>query len=329
MRSAAQVARLLTLVPYLQQRQWVDLADVAEDFHVTKEQVLADLEVLVMCGLPGGLPDDLIEVDLEVARDEGVVNLRNAPDLRPLRFTRDEATSLIVAVEAVREVADAATAQAAQRVLDKLTDLVGDGTPPVSITVDAGDDAVRDQVANAIEQNQRLRLTYDGVARRETTSPTVDPVRIEVRDGASYLVAWALERQDWRTYRLDRIADVTAVGHPAEDHGLAPSIAGWFDGASDANIVTLDVDAEAAWVAEYYPTRDVTALPDGGARIVLSIVDPGWLTGLLLRLGPHVRAVDPPQAAADALAEAAAVVDQTPELGRTGSCKPVAGAFRD
>ena len=307
MTSSAQVSRLLTLVPYLHQRGWVEVADAAEDFGVTPQQLLRDLEVLVMCGLPGGLPDDLIEIDLEMARDEGVIHLRNAPVRRPLRFTRDEATSLIVAVEAVREVADAATAQAAQRVIDKLAALVG-GAPPVSIVVAAGDDAVRDKLAAAIEQGQRVRLTYDGAARRETTTPLVDPVRVEVRDGVSYLVAWAVERAGWRNYRLDRVAAVTPAGQPTEEHGPAPALAGWFDEASGANVVWLDLDAEAAWVTEYYPARSVEELPGGGVRVGLPVGDPAWLTGLLLRLGPHVRAVDPPAAAADALAEARASI---------------------
>ena len=303
---SAQAARLLTLVPYLYQRDWVEVAVIADDFGVSQKQILADLEVLVMCGLPGGLPDDLIEIDLDVARSEGLVHLRNAPVRRPLRLTRDEATSLAVAVEAVREVADVGTADAAGRVLDKLAALLGNTGTGVSIDLAAGSDTVRDRLRVAIEQGDQLQLTYDGAARRETTHPVVDPVRIEVRDGASYLTAWALERDDWRTYRLDRIADAAPTGQKAADHGAAPVAAGWFDESSGANVVRLDLDADAAWVIEYYPTRDVQPLDGGGIQVTLPVGDPGWLTGLLLRLGPHVLAVDPPQAAAEAINEATA-----------------------
>jgi len=303
-----QVSRLLTLVPYLCARDWVDIADVAEDFGVTPKQVLADLEVLVMCGLPGGLPDDLIEIDLDVARDEGLVHLRNAPMERPLRLRRDEATSLIVAVEAVRELGDAFTSEVAMRVREKLAALAGDSTPRVIIDLAAGSDAVRECLRVAIEDARQVRLTYDGAARRETTHPVVDPVGVEVRDGASYLVGWAIERDDWRTYRLERIAEVEVTGEAVVDHGAAPVTTGWFAEASGANAVRLDLDAEAAWVVEYYPTRDVVALPEGGVSVTLPVGDPGWLTGLLLRLGPHVRVVDPPQAAAEAIAEARAAL---------------------
>ena len=241
-----QVSRLLTLVPYLCSRDWVSVAEVAQDFGVPEKQVLADLEVLVMCGLPGGLPDDLIEIDLDVARSEGLVHLHNAPLERPLRLRRDEATSLIVAVEAVREVADAATAAVAQRVLDKLSALVGDAGTGVSIDLEAGSSQVRDRLQDAIASGRQMRLTYDGAARRETTQPVVDPVAIEVQDGASYLVAWAIERADWRHYRLDRVAEAEPTGQAAESHGAPPVNTGWFDESADANIVRLDLDGEAA-----------------------------------------------------------------------------------
>jgi len=305
-----QVSRLLTLVPYLCARDWVSVAEVAKDFGVSEKQVLADLEVLVMCGLPGGLPDDLIEIDLDVARSEGLVHLHNAPMARPLRLRRDEATSLLVAVEAVREVADAKTAAVAERVLGKLAGLVGDIGTGVSIDLSVGSDAVRDRLADAISRGDQMRLTYDGAARRETTSPVVDPVAIETRDGASYLVAWALERDDWRTYKLDRIADAEPTGQATSDHGAPPVKVGWFDESTPANVVCLTLAPEASWVAEYYPTRDVEVLPGGGIRVTLPVGDPGWLTGLLLRLGDRVLAVDPPLAATEALREAAAALSQ-------------------
>lgn len=72
-----QVARLLAMVPYLQARPGVPIAEVAEAFGDAR-QVLADLNVLWMCGLPGGLPDDLIEIDMDAVEGEGIVHLGNA-----------------------------------------------------------------------------------------------------------------------------------------------------------------------------------------------------------------------------------------------------------
>ena len=51
-----QVARLLTLVPYLHARGEVGLDEAAARLGVTAEQLVKDLQVLFMCGLPGRLP---------------------------------------------------------------------------------------------------------------------------------------------------------------------------------------------------------------------------------------------------------------------------------
>ena len=66
-----QVARLLTLVPYLHARDSVRLDEAAVALGVSPHQLLKDLKVLLMCGLPGGYPDDLIDVDLDALEDPG------------------------------------------------------------------------------------------------------------------------------------------------------------------------------------------------------------------------------------------------------------------
>ncbi|MET0999512.1 MAG: WYL domain-containing protein, partial [Marmoricola sp.] len=70
-----QVSRLLALVPYLQSRTDMSLAQVAAEFGVDPDQIMSDLKVLWMCGLPGLTPDKMIEVDFEAIEDdpEGVV----------------------------------------------------------------------------------------------------------------------------------------------------------------------------------------------------------------------------------------------------------------
>ena len=85
--SADQVARLLALIPYLQARPGITLADAAAAFSISQKQLMADLWVAFMCGLPGGMPGDLIEVDMDAVEGEGVIRLSNAAVLsKPLRL---------------------------------------------------------------------------------------------------------------------------------------------------------------------------------------------------------------------------------------------------
>ena len=99
MTSASQVPRLLALVPYLQSHPDADLAETAAVFGVPPRQLVADLKVLWFCGLPGGAPGDLIEVDMD-ALDAGTIRLTNAEFLaRPQRFTPEEALSADIQAE--------------------------------------------------------------------------------------------------------------------------------------------------------------------------------------------------------------------------------------
>ena len=302
MTSGSQVPRLLALVPYLQAHPDADLEATASVFDVTPRQLVADLKVLWFCGLPGGAPGDLIEVDMD-ALESGTIRLTNAEFLaRPHRFTPEEAMSLVVALAALEEMADAELGPAVRSARAKLEGAVGGGTDKVAIAVSAGQESIRGQLADAIAAGVAVRLTYHGASRGVATTPVVDPARLGTRDGYGYLTAWAHERAGWRTYRLDRIVAVDPLEQATTDHGPAPALAsGWLDDRPNAVEVTLDLRPGGRWITEYHPLVATEELPDGLLRVRMRVADPGWFRRLLLRLGPAVARVDPPQAAASAI----------------------------
>ena len=112
--SAEQVQRMLVEVPYLMTNPGIGVDEAAEAFGITPAQLGRDLQALWMCGLPGQGGGDLIEIDMDAVEDSGVIRLGNADYLsRPMRFTPDEATSLVVALEAVAELVRAHRRRAA------------------------------------------------------------------------------------------------------------------------------------------------------------------------------------------------------------------------
>ena len=282
---------------------------------MTPRQLMSDLRVAWFCGLPGGLPGDLIEVDMDLVETEGRIRLSNADFLsRPLRFTPDEATSLVVALRVLAEIADPDTADAVASAMKKLEAAVGH-TPGVGVRLSAGENDVRSAIAEGIEAGRALRLTYHGASRDEVTTPLVDPARVAVRDGFAYLDAWSRERDAWRMYRIDRIATIEVTDAAAVDRGEPPDYGqGWLDSRPDATEVTLTLSPEGRWITEYFPMLEVTETDTGTVTARLLVADPVWFRRLLLRLGAAVLGVDPPEAAASA-AEAAR---RALELGRVG-----------
>lgn len=302
MTSASQVPRLLALVPYLQAHPDADLAQTASVFAVTQKQLVADLKVLWFCGLPGGAPGDLIEVDMD-ALASGRIRLTNAEFLaRPQRFTPEEALSLIVALRAIEEMADAELGPAVRSARAKLEAAMGGGAERVAIDVSAGQEAIRGQLADAIAAGRAVRLTYHGASRGVATEPMVDPAGLGTRDGYGYLTAWAHGRAGWRTYRLDRIVAVEETGQAVGGHGPVPALAsGWLDERPDAAEVILDLRPAGHWITEYHPMVSVQRLPGDILRARMLVADPAWFRRLLLRLGPAVARIDPPEAAASAI----------------------------
>lgn len=138
-----------------------------------------------------------------------------------------------------------------------------------------------------------------------------------VLDGYGYLEAWCYLAGGLRTFRLDRIVDVEVTEADVAEHDveLRDLSAGWFDTLADAPSVTLELDPQAAWIAEYYPTEHVTPRPGGGLVVTLRVTHPSWLEGMLLRLGGHARVLSPVGAGDAAGQVAQEALDQYAALG--------------
>ncbi|HLL08640.1 MAG TPA: WYL domain-containing protein [Nocardioidaceae bacterium] len=307
-----QVQRLLALVPYLRARDGIAIEQVAADFGVSPGQIGNDLHVLWFCGLPGAVSGDLIDVDMDALDGEGVVRLGNADYLgRPLRLDVHEALALIVALRTLHEVCGPGERDAIDRALLKLESAAGDAmsrAEQVDVQIEAPDRAVSDAVNESLRTGKRLRIAYYVPARDETTEREVDPMRLVVAEGRSYLEAWCRRVEDVRMFRLDRIAQIEVLAAAAEPPPQARSrdlSAGLFQPSPTDLLATVELDPSARWVAEYYPCESVTELGSGRMRVTLRVSDPAWLRRLVLRLGGAARLVSPAEDAAAIRAAAA------------------------
>ncbi|HEX2176316.1 MAG TPA: WYL domain-containing protein [Nocardioidaceae bacterium] len=300
----SQVERLLALVPYLRERGGVRIDRVAHDFGVTAQQIQDDLNVLWFCGLPGAMPGDLIDVDMDALEGEGVVHVDNTDFLdRPLRLDAHQALALIVALRTLREVAGSGERDAIDRALVKLENAAGDAgaiVDQVEVQIDGADQQVTDTVSSALQHKHRLRMSYFVPARDETTHRDVDPMRLVMAEGHTYLEAWCRRTEDTRMFRLDRVTAAEELDVPADPPPQAQPrdlSEGLFQPAPDDMLATVELVPGARWVADYYPHEGAEDLPDGRLRLRLRVSDPAWLVRLALRLGGQARVVIPSEVA--------------------------------
>ncbi|AKU16986.1 helix-turn-helix transcriptional regulator [Luteipulveratus mongoliensis] len=296
--ATARLSRLLTMVPWLVNRQGVDIEEASRDLGVTTSQIEADLQLLFLCGTPGHLPDDLIEAEWE----EGRVFLRNADTIaRPLRLSRDEALSLIVGLRTLAEVPGLGERDAIDRALAKLTEATGEtGEGSTRVQVALGDTSVRETLAlvrQAMEDpRRRIHLRYLVAARDEATERDVDPMRLVNIDSHWYLEGWCHRAQAVRLFRLDRVerAEILDVdGTPPPDARPRDLDDGIFTPAPEDLEVQLELEPGASWVTEYYPVDDIKDLGEGRTLVSLRAADPTWVRALVWRLGGQARVLAP------------------------------------
>jgi len=299
-----QVARLLTLVPYLHANAQGDvrLDDAAKLLGVPEKVLVKDLRVLYLCGLPGGYPDDLIDVDIDALVDpEGdrVIRVANADYLaRPLRLTPTEATAVIVALRALRggatspetaEVIDRALAKLEQAAAEGAAGLVDPGEQPA----DPGLVELRGRLERAVADRRQVRLAYWVPARDEESERVVDPRGVVTVQGVDYLDAWCHTAEAPRSFRLDRVREAVVLDSEVTVPVDRPRdlAEGFFTAADDVRTVTLRLAPEARWVAEYYSVTAERPQQDGSLEVDLVVADTRWLTRLLLRVAPHATVV--------------------------------------
>ncbi len=288
--AVGQLARLLALIPWLLQRPGVSITAAASEFGITEAQLRADLGLAFFCGLPGHMPDDLIDVSLE---DDRIVVTNADTIARPLRLAPDEAVALLVGLRALSDVPSPAGPDTLDRVIVKLERAAGDAADAhrhVTVAIE-GSDLAQEALSTALRQGRRLALRYYVPARDEVTSREVDPIRLLVVDGHSYLEAWCLLADDLRLFRLDRIEAAHVLDTPSTPRTTPPFRETIFDAEAAPWRVRLAVSPSAEWVLDAYRCEVVAREPQ--LIVELPVADLGWARQLVLRLGGSVSPLGP------------------------------------
>ncbi len=311
---SARLQRLLALVPYVVSRKAVGLAETATAFGVSERELVDDLNLLWCVELRS--PDPYCPIDLSYEGGEIVVSQAEQMD-RPLRLAVDEASALLVALRMLAEIGTGGEGSALSRTIAKLEAAAGEAGVPsaqVAVQVDkVAQQAVLTQLQDALARRRLVHLSYYVPGRDETTERDVDPMRLLVVEGRTYLEGWCRLAEAVRLFRLDRVlglrvldqaADVPAEAEPKDlDQGL-------YRPSPEDLRVEIELAPLGRWVAEYYPCETVQDLGDGRLRVKLRTPDSRWVRRLALRLGEDGRVIAPADLAAQVRDDAAAALAQ-------------------
>jgi proteasome accessory factor C len=163
----------------------------------------------------------------------------------------------------------------------------------------------------ALAAGKRVHLRHYNHNRDEVTERDVDPKRLLVVDGRTYLEGWCRLAEAPRKFRLDRVLDVTVLDVPAsvpEEAEWADVDAGLFQPSEADVLAELDLAAGARWVAEYYQCDSVIELGEGRLHVAIRTPDTSLIRRLALRLGEEGRVTAPAELADEVRSAAAAAL---------------------
>ncbi len=289
-----RLARVLAMVPWILAHPGVTIAELAERFEVSEQQIERELELLPFCGLPPYTADRLMDVTVG---EGGGVSIRLAEYFeRPLRLTPAEGLALLAAGRALLAVPGSDRDGPLASALAKLERTTGG---PGQLAVDVGDGGAHLQaLQDAVARRRQVELEYYSFARDEITTRVVNPWRVFHAFGAWYLAAWCHQASDERLFRVDRVRRADILPH---EISIEPPMADGSDDTADLVYtprpgdprVALELQPGAAWVVEAYPHEDAIEHADGSWRVVLAVSETAWLERLLLALGPDARVTAP------------------------------------
>ncbi|WP_210493718.1 WYL domain-containing protein [Patulibacter sp. SYSU D01012] len=300
---ADPTTRMLRLLSLLQTHRFWPGGELSGRLGVSPRTLRRDVERLRELGYP-------------VAATRGAAGgyrLEAGADLPPLLLDDDEAVAIAVGLRSAAGGAVAGMEETSVRALAKLEGLLptrlrrrvhalGAYTVPLMRTQGVRVDAdTLTTIAAACRDDERLRLRYrrrDG----EERDRTVEPHRLVCVERYWYLVAWDLHREDWRTFRVDRMGDVRASGTrfvpkelPAPD--AATFVARSLGASPTRYAVDATVEAPAAVVAQQVRPFRGTAEPEGEGRCRLRMQGDSlpWLAAALALLDADFTLHGPPE----------------------------------
>lgn len=293
--------RLLKLLGLLEGRIDWTADELADRLGVTTRTIRRDITRLRDLGYP-------VEA---LAGPGGGYRLGAGGKLPPLLLDDGEALAVALglrmsAMTAVGGIEDHSVSAIAKlehvmppRLRSRLEDISDVTTSTLGVSHTQVDHSALAAVAAAIRSRQRVRLAYVD-SRGSETDRHIEPVRLVHTGRRWYLVAFDLHRDDWRTFRLDRVTNPVATGmraiaregpDPVELVQRGITVDAWDFAAS----VILHASEDRAR-REIPPTIGiVVAIDEETSRLSIGADDMSWLARYLLGLSMRFEVEGPPE----------------------------------
>ncbi len=283
---------MLALTGYLIQNRQQKIADVANHFGISEQEIHDAVVTISLSGVGMYRPDELFFLDYDLL-EEGIVDVSFAPTLESVpRLSTRQAAAIASGLSYLESVLDESDRVEVAELMNLLSD-GGKRTSEMPFKVHPSRvDVEVTLTRQAISEDRLLSCSYINAAN-EVTSRQIEPISMESNDSIWYLRGYCRNKKEVRVFRLDRMRDIALENeklvrakYPEIDSSGIYSVSD-----SDTNVV-FDIDPEGfGMLADYKP--EYPAVGDKTLRVSIPIGDISTLGRVVSKYSGDVRVIEP------------------------------------
>lgn len=277
-----QESRLFKIVYYLLDKGQATAPDLAERFEVSVRTIYRDIDALSAAGIP---------IYAEVGRNGGI-RLMHDFVLDQVVLSEGEKQEILAALQSINITRNIGESQTLQK-LSALFALPSENWLEIDFSRwgNQGFDKEKFELLKAaVIHRRQVRICYagsDGTERERT----VQPYRLVYKAKAWYLKAFCTEKQDMRTFKLNRILELTLLEESFVRQSFSEEPE---DAEIDCPLVTLRFPKEMAYrVYDEFDGSQIERQENGDLIASARMPEGAWLTGFLLSFGTQVEILSP------------------------------------
>lgn len=275
--ASERALRLLDMVPFLNAHPGISLKELASAFKISTNQLIADLNLLFLCGLPGYTPLELIDLSF----DDGYVVVKEPQNLAdPRNLTDRELLYLLIGLSSLESELSGEKLEKVKELRAKLR-ISTKSSIPLGVVDASGSKSdlatLLPVIRESLEKRTKIRIEYRSRSRDSITERELSPYRILEENGNFYLEAFSHDVNDFRTFNLQNINRARILEEDCfeiEEVKVAKSEKVQFESDSDstfqlensANIIKTGSAFEIDVFQREWIVRNV--LRDGGAMTI-------------------------------------------------------------
>jgi predicted DNA-binding transcriptional regulator YafY len=215
-----RLPRLTAILTRLQTKKLVTASELAAKFSVSNRTIYRDIKALEQAGVP-------------ILTEEGKgYFLMEGYSIPPVMFTEEEANALITAEQFVLKNKDASFVKEYSEAINKIKSVLRNNTKEkanlLSDRIVFRHNQDKDRTSNylstvqlALTNFNLVNIKYQALETNETTARTIEPFALYSTQDNWLLIAFCQLRKEFRTFRLDRIQQLTILADKFEPHKMS------------------------------------------------------------------------------------------------------------